>query len=128
MDEARDDVAVLDGEVVVGTVNVGRDDGGEVAPVLLGVGAVHGVDEALGKGVALVGRVRGSVVEHRLVDGVGRLVGEDAGGEERNELLHLVNAAILHDIVINKGVLAVELDLSESKEAREGERRRKKEG
>ena len=48
--------------------------------------------------------------------------------EERNELLHLVNAAILHDIVINKGVLAVELDLSESKEAREGERRRKKEG
>jgi len=111
VDEAGDDVAVLDGEVVVRAVDVGGDDGGEVAPVLLGVGAVHGVDEALGVGVSLVGGMGRSVVEHGLVDGVTRLVGEDAGGEEGHELLHLVDAAVLHDVVVDECVLAVELNL-----------------
>lgn len=112
MDEAGDDVAVLDGKVVMRAVDVGGDDGGEIAPVLLGVGAVHGVDEALGVGISLVGGVRRSVVQHGLVDGVSRLVGEDAGGEEGHELLDLVDAAVLHDVIVDKSVLAVELNLS----------------
>ena len=118
VDEAGDDVAVLDGEVVVRAVDVGGDDGGEVAPVLLGVGAVHSVDEALGVGISLVGGVGRSVVQHGLVDGIGRLVGEDAGGEEGHELLDLVDAAVLHDIVVDESVLAVELDLMNKQEGR----------
>ena len=123
VDEAGDDVAVLDGEVVVRAVDVGGDDGGEVAAILLGVGAVHGVDEALGVGISLVGGVGRSVVQHRLVDGVGRLVGEDAGGEEGHELLDLVDAAVLHDVVVDESVLAVELDLM-----RESRKEGRKEG
>lgn len=111
MDEAGDDVAVLDGEVVVRAVDVSWDDGGEIAPVLLGVGAVHGVDEALGVGVSLVGGMGRSVVKHGLIDGISRLVGKNAGGKERYEFLHLVDTAVLHDVVIDESVLAVELNL-----------------
>ena len=113
VDETRDDVAVLDGEVVVRAVDVGGDDGGEVAPVLLSVCAIQGIDEALGVGISLVGWVGGTIVEHGLIDGIARLVGEDAGGEEGYELLHLVDAAILHDVVVNERILAVELNLIE---------------
>ena len=113
VDETRDDVAVLDGEVVVRAVDVGGDDGGEVAPVLLSVCAVQGIDEALGVGISLVGWVGGTIVEHGLIDGIARLVGEDAGGEEGYELLHLVDAAILHDVVVDERIFAVELNLIE---------------
>jgi hypothetical protein len=111
VDETRDDVAVLDGEVVVRAVDVGGDDGGEVAPVLLSVGAVQGIDEALGVGVSLVGGMGRSVVKHGLIDGISRLVGKNAGGKERYEFLHLVDTAVLHDVVIDESVLAVELNL-----------------
>lgn len=47
-----DYVAVLDVEVVVRAVDVGGDNGGEVAPVLLLVAAVQHVDHALGVSVA----------------------------------------------------------------------------
>ena len=42
----------LDVEVVVGPVDVGGDDGGEVAAVLLLVAPGHDVEHALGVGVA----------------------------------------------------------------------------
>ena len=122
VDETRDDVAVLDGEVVVRAVDVGGDDGGEVAPVLLSVGAVQGIDEALGVGVSLIGWVGRTIVEHGLIDGIARLVGEDAGGEEGYELLHLVDAAVLHDVVIDERILAVELNLIKGRKRRFGRR------
>jgi len=74
-------MSILNAKVIIGSVNVGGDDGGEVAPVLLGVGPVHGIDEPFGVGVSLVGGVGWTIVEHGLVDGVGRFVGEDACGE-----------------------------------------------
>ena len=111
VNETGNDVAVRNGKVVVGAVNVGGDDGGKVAAVLFGIGPVERVEEALGVGVAFVGRVRGSVVEHGLVNGVGGLVGEDAGGEKGDELGDLVDPTTLHDIVVEENVLAKELDL-----------------
>jgi hypothetical protein len=72
---------------------------------------LHGVDEALGVHAPLVARVGRSVVQHRLVDGVGRLVGEDAGGEHRNEFRDFVPTTILHDVVVDEGVFPVEFDL-----------------
>mmetsp|Transcript_17484 Transcript_17484/g.51008 ORF Transcript_17484/g.51008 Transcript_17484/m.51008 type:complete len:238 (+) Transcript_17484:321-1034(+) len=81
VDKSRNDVTVLNREVVVGAVDVGWDDGGEVAAILLGVRAVHGIDETLGVGISLVGGVGRAVVQHRLVDGVLGLIGEDARGQ-----------------------------------------------
>lgn len=48
------------------------------------VAVVHRVHEALGDGVAQVGAMRSSVVQHGLVNGIGGLIGKDAGGEARN--------------------------------------------
>lgn len=57
-----------------------------------------------------VGGVRGSVMDHGFVDGVGGLVGEDAGGEAGDQLLHFEVLAGLHHVVVDQHVLAVELD------------------
>lgn len=62
MNEAGYDVAAFYGEVVVLAVDVGRDDGREVAAVLVVVAPVHDVDHALGIRIALVGGVRRSAV------------------------------------------------------------------
>lgn len=50
-------------------------------------------------------------MHHRLVDGVGGFVRKDARGEARDELLHLVDAAALHDVVVDEDVLTKELHL-----------------
>ena len=49
------------------------------------------------------------VVDHRLVDGVGRLVGEDAGGEAGHQLLHAKLVAHLQDVVVHLHVLPEEV-------------------
>lgn len=51
----------------------------------------------------------GSVVHHRLVDRVRRLVGEDARGQTRHQLFHLVDAAALHHVVVDQNIFAEEL-------------------
>lgn len=81
----------------------------EQAPNL--VAAVEDVDHTLRVCVSLVASVRGSVVDHGLVDGVGGLVGEDAGRQARHQLHDLKNPAALHDVVVDEDVLAEELHL-----------------
>ena len=49
------------------------------------------------------------VVDHRLVDWVGRLVGEDAGGEAGDQLLHAKLVAHLQDVVVHLHVLPEEV-------------------
>ena len=49
------------------------------------------------------------VVDHRLVDGVGGLVGEDAGGEAGHQLLHAKLVAHLQDVVVHLHVLPEEV-------------------
>eukprot|EP00636_Phaeomonas_parva_P015482 CAMPEP_0118859466 /NCGR_PEP_ID=MMETSP1163-20130328/5700_1 /TAXON_ID=124430 /ORGANISM="Phaeomonas parva, Strain CCMP2877" /LENGTH=351 /DNA_ID=CAMNT_0006793057 /DNA_START=339 /DNA_END=1393 /DNA_ORIENTATION=+ len=110
--EARDDVALLDAEVVIGPVDVRGHDARELAAVLVLVAAVHDVDEALGVGVALVALVRRAVVDHGLIDGVGRLVREDARAQAGHELLDAELAAALHDVVIDEDVFPEEVDLA----------------
>jgi len=102
---------ILNGEVVMRSVNVGGDDAGEVASILFMVGPVHGVNEAFGIGVPFIGGVWRSIVEHGLIDGVGGFVGEDAGGEHGDEFGDFVEAAVFHDVVVDKGVFAVEFNL-----------------
>lgn len=75
------------------------------------VAAVEDIDHSLRVRVPLVAGVRGAVVDHGLVDGVGGLVGEDAGGEARHQLLHLVDAAALHHVVVDQDVLAEKFHL-----------------
>lgn len=81
----------------------------ERAPNL--VAAVEDVDHTLRVRVSLVASVRGAVVDHGLVDGVGGLVGEDARRQARHQLDDLVNPAALHDVVVDEDVLAEELHL-----------------
>lgn len=95
VNQTRDDMTSLDLEVVVRTVDVRRNDGGEVAAVFLGVQTVKNLDHTLSVRIAFVGEVRRTVVHHRFVNGIGSLVGENAGRETRDELLHL--AISLHD-------------------------------
>ena len=65
--------------------------------------------ETLGNGVSQVGIVWRPVVQHRLIYGIGGFVGEDAGWETGDQLLDAVNAAALHDVVVNQHVLAEKL-------------------
>lgn len=77
---------VLKVVVVVRTKDVGRDGRGEVAAKLLVVSVVVDVYEALAVSVSEVGLVGRALVDVRLVDGVGDLVGEDAGREAGDDL------------------------------------------
>jgi hypothetical protein len=87
--QTRQDVRVLEVIVVVGTKDVGGNDRGEVAAILLVVCLVLDIDHTLSVGIAKVGLVRRTVVDHGLIDRVGGLVGEDAGGKAGNYLLDL---------------------------------------
>mmetsp|Transcript_12391 Transcript_12391/g.26985 ORF Transcript_12391/g.26985 Transcript_12391/m.26985 type:complete len:677 (+) Transcript_12391:166-2196(+) len=111
VDEAGDHMAIADGEVVVGAVDVRGDDRGVLQAILVLVAVVEHVDHPLRVRVARVRVVGRAVVHHRLIDGVGRLVREDARGEARDALLHTVDAAALQDIVVDQGVVAVEVHL-----------------
>lgn len=75
------------------------------------VATVEDVDHTLGVRVALVAGVGRAVVDHHLVDGVRSLVREDTGRQARYQLLHLVDPAALHDIVVDENVLTEELYL-----------------
>ena len=111
MNEARDDVSILDGKVIVWTVDVGWDDGSKVASVLFSICTVHGINETFCISVSFVGWMGWSIVEHSFIDGVGCLIRENTSGEHGNKFLHLVDAAQLHDVVIDEGVLSVEFNL-----------------
>lgn len=53
---------------------------------------VHNIDHALGVRVTVVRVVGRTLVNHGLVNGVGSLVGEDAGRQARNDLLDLLHS------------------------------------
>ena len=111
VNQARDDVSALNLVVIVGTVDVGGHDCGEVASVLLGIQTIHHLDHSLGVGVAFVGIVWRTQMNHGFIDGVGRLIGEDARRKTRNELLHLELTAQLHHIHVHDNVIVVKLHL-----------------
>ncbi len=99
MDEAWDDVAIFDGEVVVGAVDVRGDDRSEVATIFFSIAFVHHVNHLcdrtkgeyvnltvgtilaypLGIGIAFIAEVGRSAVHHRLIDRISGLIGKDTG-------------------------------------------------
>ena len=97
-------MAILNVEVVVRPEDVGGDDGGEAAAVLLKVTPVLDIDHPLGIGVAEIGAVRWPIVDHGLIDGVRRLVWEDARGEAGDHLLHSALICRMQDIVVDVDV------------------------
>lgn len=50
-------------------------------------------------------------MDHGLINGVGGLVGEDAGGEAGHQLLDTVLLAEHHDVVLHEDILPPELHL-----------------
>mmetsp|Transcript_19044 Transcript_19044/g.41401 ORF Transcript_19044/g.41401 Transcript_19044/m.41401 type:complete len:324 (+) Transcript_19044:70-1041(+) len=111
VDQTRNYVPLVDREVIVSTVNIRGDYGSEVASVFVSVGAIHGVDHALGICVSLVGVMGRSVVNHSLIDGEGRLVWEDARAQHADELFDFVDPAAFHDVVVHDDVFAIKLHL-----------------
>lgn len=87
VNQARDNVAVVEVKVVVLPEDIRRNDRSEVATMLRLVHAVLDVHHTLRVRVAFVGEVRRAVVNHGFIDGKRRLVGKDAGRQARHELL-----------------------------------------
>jgi hypothetical protein len=79
--QTRQDMRILKIVVIVGSENIGRDDGSEVASVLLIVCLVLDINHTLSVSITEVGLVRRTVVDHGFVNGVASLVREDAGGK-----------------------------------------------
>lgn len=65
-------------EVVIGSVEVRRNDAGEIAAVLLAVCTAGDIEHAFCMGVAVVGWMGRAIVEHVFIDGIGGSVWEDA--------------------------------------------------
>lgn len=72
-------MTILNGKVIVRAINVGGDDGSEVASVFFGIGPIHSINQTLGIRVSLVTWMWWTIVQHGFVNGVGSLVREDAG-------------------------------------------------
>ena len=104
--------SLLDIEVVVWAEHVAGNDGGEHAAVLLVVCLVLHVYHSLGVGVSKVRGVGGSVVDHRLVYWICRLVREYAGAETRDNLGHSKLVAGSKNVVIHLHVVSVEITVS----------------
>lgn len=121
VDQSGNDVASLDLEVVVRSVDVRGHDGGEVAAVLLGVQTIEHLDHTLRVRISLVRKMGRTVVHHGLVDGIRRLVRENASRQAGNEFLHLrvteeqwhhlELTAQLHHVHVHDDVVIVKLDL-----------------
>lgn len=108
VDEAGDHVAVLQVVVVMGAIHIGGDHAGEVAAILLIVGPVEDINHPLGIRVAKVGVMRGPIVDHGLINGIGGLVREDAGGQTRDHLGDLGLVGTSQDVVIHLDVVPEE--------------------
>jgi hypothetical protein len=111
VNESGNDVPVLDGKIIVRAVNVGGNDGSEIAPVLFGVGSIHGIDQTLGISISLIAGVRRTVVQHGFVDRVGGLVGENTCGKHGDKLLDFVDSAAFHNVVVNENIFTEKFDL-----------------
>ena len=72
-------MSILNTKVIMRSIDVGGNNGSEVASILFGIGSVHGINQSFGVRVSLVTGVGWSIVEHGFVDWVFGLVGEDAG-------------------------------------------------
>ena len=97
--------------IIMRAIDVGGNDGSEVAAVLFVVEMVEDIDHSFGVGVSKVGVVGGAVVEHVFVDGVGGFVGENTSRQTAHTFLHLKFEGTLQDIFINQLILGIKLKL-----------------
>lgn len=138
MAESRKNVSILDGVVVAGTENVGRDNGSEVVSELVVVGTrkqqrrlvressgrrgrkrkreredslVLDIHESLSVSVTEVALVGRTEMDLGLVKRVLDLIGEDTGGETRDELGDLVLVGGFEDVVVDEEVITEEGEL-----------------
>ena len=111
VDQSGNHVATFDLEIVERPVDVGGNDGCEVASILLRIKTIHHLNHALGIRVALIRIVWRTIMDHRLIDRIGSLIREDASRETRNQLLHLKFTAQFHHIHVHNDIIIVKLYL-----------------
>ena len=108
-------MSLFNTKIVVRSINVGGNNGGKIASIFFGIGTIHGINQSFGIGIAFVGRMRRSIVQHGFINGIRRLVGKNARAQKADELLNLVNTTAFHDIVIHENVFTKEFHLRNTK-------------
>jgi hypothetical protein len=98
-------------KIIIGAVNVGGDDGGEIAAVLFTIGTTRHIQHALRVGISLIGMMRCTQVKHSFINRVGNLVGEHASAQTRHQLLYLKLFAQLQNYIVHNHVFTVKFHL-----------------
>ena len=102
-------VGVLEVEVVVGTIEVGRHDSDVVGAVLEIEALAHLESGNLGDGVWLVGVLKRRGQQAILGHGLRSLAGIDAGGAEEEKFLYAMLPCLADDVLLNLQVLVDEI-------------------
>lgn len=74
-------MSVLNRKIIMWAVDIGWDDGCEVASIFFSVSTVHSINETFRICVSFVGGVGRTVVKHGFINGISGLIGKDAGGK-----------------------------------------------
>ena len=111
MDQARNDVSILNRKIVIRSIDIGGNDGCKVAAIFFGIRPIHCIDKTLGIGVAFIRGMGRSVVQHGFVNWIGGFIGEDTCGQEAHEFFHFVNTRAFHNIVIDENVFSKKFHL-----------------
>ena len=94
-------MSILNTKIIMRSIDIGRNNGGKVTPILFGIRSVHCINQSFGVGISLVTWVGWSIVKHGFIDWVFGFVREDACGEHGNEFGNFVDAAVFHDVVVD---------------------------
>ena len=106
VNEAWDHMSIFQIVVIVGTKDVGRNDASKVVTKLFIISPAFDINHALGIGITKVGIMWWSIVDHGFIDRIAGFVGEDTGGETRQQLLDLEIVRALDDIVVDEHIVA----------------------
>ena len=110
VDERWDHVPIFERVVVSRPVDVGGNYARKVGVVLFIVCATVDLHNPLCVGIRVVRKMRRTVVKHRFVDGVRRLVGENTRRQDANAFVHVNFVRALQHIEVDLEVLLEHVD------------------
>src|SRR5271163_5057442 len=100
-DQGRENVRVLEIEVVAGTVEISGHERDGIETILLLVGLTHLDSGDFRDGVPLIGWFKCARQQVLLLDGLRSEFGIDAGAAKKLEFLHAVAIGSSNDVVLN---------------------------
>jgi len=109
MDQGRQDVGIVQVVIIAGAVEIGGHHGQEAGVVLAVVGPACFYAGDLGYGIGPVGRLQRAGQQVFLPDGLGALLGIDAGGSQEQEPFDAVAPGLVEHVILDEQVLVDEL-------------------